>query len=242
MGVLAVEVAAELRRMGAQVTLAGATPQLMPRQLSIRGGEIMEELLVSNGVKLRFQEEILSFERRKKGGFAVTMIRDSATFDMVVFCIGVTPRITVAAGAGIETQAGVLVDDHLRTSAPDVFAAGDVAEHAGGIITHLWHAAEYQGKLAGLNAVGVATRFDNPPFRLKCSVFDSFFFSMNKPRQPFDFGLDEFENNGRYQCFYYDGDSLSGAVMVNDKDRAPLYEQAVRERWPPARTRTELAL
>ncbi len=243
MGVLAVEVAAELRRMGLQVTLAGATPQLMPRQLSIRSGEILEELLTSNGVKLRFQEEILSFERRKKGGFSVAIIRDSGAFDMVVFCIGVAPRTALAAEAGIDTNLGILVDGFLQTSAPGIYAAGDVAEHDGGHITHLWHAAEHQGRIAALNATGKETPFDNPPFRLKCEVFDSYFFSLNKPRRPLDFGIEEQEINNRYQCFYYDEeDTVTGSVMVNDSDRARLYEQAVREKWSRDRVRDELSL
>ena len=242
MGVLAVEVAAELRRMGLQVTLAGATPQLMPRQLSIRSGEILEELLTSKGVKLRFQEEILSFERRKKGGFSVAIIRDSGAFDLVVFCIGVTPRKSLAAEAGIETNLGILVDGFLQTSAPGIYAAGDVAEHDGGHITHLWHAAEYQGRIAALNAAGIATPFDDPPFRLKCEVFGSYFFSMNKPHHPLDFGIEEFEINRRYQCFYYDEDTVIGAVMVNDSDRTKLYEQAVHEQWPRDRVHSEFSL
>lgn len=242
MGVLAVEVAAELRRMGLQVTLAGAAPQLMPRQLSIRGAEILEDLLTSNAVKLRFQEEILSFEPRKKGGFSVVMIRDSAAFDMVVFCIGVAPRTALAAEAGIETNRGILVDEFMQTSAPGIYAAGDVAEHDGGRITHLWHAAEYQGRIAALNASGTETALDDRAFRLKCLVFDSYFFSVNKPRQPLDFGVEEFEVNGRYQCFYYDGDTVTGAVMVNDSDRAEIYEQAVREHWARERVRDELSL
>jgi NADPH-dependent 2,4-dienoyl-CoA reductase/sulfur reductase-like enzyme len=228
--------------MGVQVTLAGATPQLMPRQLSLRGSEILEELLTSKGVKLRFQEEILSFERRKKGGFSVTMIRDNAAFDMVVFCIGVAPRKALAEAAGIQTNTGIIVNSHLMTSADGIYAAGDVAEHSGGHISYLWHAAEHQGHIAGLNAAGVDTLFENPPFRLKCSVFDSYFFSMSKPRDSLDYGLEEFELNGRYQCFYFDGDVLHGAVMVNDSDRAKTYEQAVRERWNRDQVRSELSL
>jgi len=242
MGVLAVEVAAELSSMGLKVTIAGAAPQLMPRHLSIRAAEIMENLLTERGIKLRFQEEILSFERRKKGGFSVAMIRDSAVFDMVVICIGVGPRKSLAADAGLDTNLGILVNDRLETSVEGIFAAGDAAEHAGGFVSDLWHAAEYQGRVAALNALGEDTIFDNMPFRLKCEIFDSYFFSVGKPRHPLDFGVEEQEINGRYQCFYTDGDSVAGAVMVNDKDRAKLYEQAVRERWSLDRVRSELAL
>ncbi len=231
MGVLAVEVAAELRSMNKQVTLVGATPQVMPRHLNTRAAEIMEDLLTESSVKLRFQEEILSFEPRKKGGFAVSMIRESGTYDMIVFCIGVAPRVELAKSAGLEVGLGIVVDEHLRTSDPSIFAAGDCAEHRGGHVTDLWHAAEYQGMIAAKNAIGQDVVFDDPAFRLKCEVFGAYFFSVNKPRVPLEYGVEERELDSLYQCFYFDGDELCGAIMVNDKERAKEYEQAVRERW-----------
>ncbi len=231
MGVLAVEVAAELRELKKQVTLVGATPQVMPRHLNTRAGEIMEELLTANGVKLRFQEEILSFEPRKKGGYTVAMIRETGPYDMIVFCIGVAPQVELAKAAGLEVGLGVVVDEYLRTSDPSIYAAGDCAEHAGGHVTDLWHAAEYQGMIAAKNALGVSTAFDDPAFRLKCEVFGSYFFSVNKPRSPLEYGIEERETGSRYQCFYFDDEELCGAIMVNDKDRAKEYETAVRERW-----------
>ncbi len=231
MGVLAVEVAAELRAMNKQTTMVGATGQVMPRHLNVRAGEIMEELLTSNGVKLRFQEEILSFEPRKKGGFSVSMIRESGAYDMIVFCIGVAPRTELAEAAGLDVGEGIIVDEHMRTSDPAIYAAGDCAEHANGNITDLWHAAEYQGEVAAKNAMGHALEFDDPPFRLKCEVFGSYFFSINKPRQPLQHEIEEHEFDSRYQCFYFDDDRLFGAIMVNDRDRAKEYQQAVREGW-----------
>lgn len=232
MGVLSIEVAAELRRMNKQVTLVGATPQVMPRHLNLRAGEIMENLLTENGVKLRFQEEILSFEPRKKSGYAVTMIRETGSFDMIVFCIGVAPRVELAQKSGLEVGTGILVDEHLRTSDPAIYAAGDCAEHPGGRLTDLWHAAEYQGAIAARNAMGHATEFDDPPFRLKCEVFGSYFFSISNPRNPLEYGIEEHESDRRYQCFYFDDDErLVSAIMVNDRDRAKEYQQAVRERW-----------
>lgn len=231
MGVLAVEVAAELRAMNKNVTLVGATPQVMPRHLNTRAGEIMEDLLTSKGVKLHFQEEILSFEPRKKGGFSVTMIREIGTYDMIVFCIGVAPRTSLAEEAGLEVGRGIIVDEHLRTSDPAIYAVGDCAEHPGGRITDLWHAAEYQGEIAAKNAIGEAHEFDDPAFRLKCEVFDAYFFSVNKPRRPLEHGIEERESGSQYQCFYFDDDELFGAIMVNDKARAKEYQTAVRERW-----------
>ncbi|MFO7780714.1 MAG: FAD-dependent oxidoreductase [Spirochaetia bacterium] len=242
MGVLSVEIAWELHRLGKKITLVGATPQLMPRQLNLRAAEMLESLLADAGVRLHFQEEILSFERRKKGGYNVSMIRNSGSFDLIILAAGIRPRNELAAEAGLATATGIRVNRSLRTSNPDIFAAGDAAEHEGGHMTWLWHSAEYQGHIAGTNAAGAEEEYDFRPFRFRAEVFGSYFFSVNKPR-----ALDmaemeefEFENGSRYRAFYFSDDILAGIVMANDPDNAKLYEQAVQERWSLDRAETDL--
>ena len=242
MGVLSVEIAWELHRLGKKITLVGATPQLMPRQLNLRAAEMLESLLSDAGVRLHFQEEILSFERRKKGGYNVSMIRNSGSFDLIILAVGLRPRTELAAEAGLATATGIRVSRELRTSDADIFAAGDVAEHEGGHMTWLWHAAEYQGRVAGANAAGGEEEYDFRSFRFRAEVFGNYFFSVNKPR-----ALDmaemeefEFENGSKYRAFYFSDDVLAGIVMANDSDNAKLYEQAVRERWSLERAETDL--
>jgi NAD(P)H-nitrite reductase large subunit len=240
MGVLGVEVAEQLRKMKKQVIMVGTAAQVMPRQLNARAAEILEDLLRGGGVRLHFQEEILSFEARGKGGFAVSMIRESGVFDMIVLCIGVRPRKELAEAAGLTVNDGVVVDEYLRAGAPDVFAAGDVAEHPGGLVTGLWHSAEHQGEVAARNALGEDVVAQPGTFRLKCEVFGAYFFSIAKPANELAYELDEIETGDRYRCLYFDDDLLVGAVMVNDKDRAKVYEQAVRERRPRERVEQDL--
>ncbi|MFW6223402.1 MAG: NAD(P)/FAD-dependent oxidoreductase [Spirochaetota bacterium] len=242
MGVLSVEIAWELHRLGKKITLVGATAQLMPRQLNLRAAEMLESLLTDAGVRLHFQEEILSFERRKKGGYTISMIRNSGNFDLIILAVGLRPRKELAEEAGLATATGIRVDPQLRTSDPDIYAAGDVAEHKGGHMTWLWHAAEYQGRIAGGNAAGGDEEYDLRPFRFRTEVFDSYFFSVNKPRA-FDMAEMEefeFENGSKYRAFYFSDDVLSGIVMANDPDNAELYERAAQERWSLARSEAEL--
>ncbi|MFW6214595.1 MAG: NAD(P)/FAD-dependent oxidoreductase [Alkalispirochaetaceae bacterium] len=231
MGILSVEIASELVAMGKEVTLIGATAQLIPKQLSLRASEILEELLTRRGIKLQFQEEILSFEENKQHRMEVQLLRRSSTFDMVVICIGVQPRLTLAIRGGLETGRGIKVDEYLRTSAPDVLSAGDAAEHPGGRITRLWHEAEYQGMIAGRNMAGEEQRNEAPPFRLKAEIFDHYFFSINKPADPLEVDSEEYETANRYWALYFRDGLLDGVVSVNDRDRAKSFEQAVRERW-----------
>ncbi|MFP4483550.1 MAG: NAD(P)/FAD-dependent oxidoreductase [Spirochaetaceae bacterium] len=231
MGVLSVEIAQQLSQMKTTVTLVGATGQLMPRQLSPRAGEIMEDLMSKNNVRLQFQEEVLSFEKNNKRGMDVMMIRNSGRFDMVIFCIGFNPDTDLARSAGLDVNRGVKVDDHLRTSNPDIYAAGDLAEHPDGTVSYLWNAAQHQGSFAGRNAAGGDETFDARPFRLRTEAFGTYFLSVNKPRNPLEYEIEEAENGDTYYGFYFDSNRLIGAVVVGDKERADDYERAVQEGW-----------
>ena len=242
MGVLALEIANQVVEMKKKPTLVGATAQLMPRQLNTRAAEIMEEVLVREKVKLLFQDEILSFEPNRKGGLEVSMVKSSGVYDAVIVCIGVQPRSELAESAGLRVERGVVVDDYLQTSAPSVFAAGDVAEHPDGSISYVWRAAEHQGETAGMNAAGANQPYDRRPFRLKTDVFDTCVFSMNMPHDPHNYRIEEIEADETYQCFYFADDGLAGLIVLNDEPRSALYSQAVLERWSLEQVADELIL
>ncbi|MFP3959057.1 MAG: NAD(P)/FAD-dependent oxidoreductase [Spirochaetaceae bacterium] len=242
MGVLSVELAAQMHQLGKKITVVGATPQLIPRHLNLRTAEMLEQLMSDAGIRLHFQEEILSVNRRKKGGYNVSMIRNSGSFDLIVFAVGLRARTELAEAAGLSTGSGIRVDRYLRTDDASILAAGDAAEHDGGHMTCLWHPAEYQGRIAGANAAGRVQEYDFKPFRFRTEVFGNYFFSVNKPLASDAAEMEEFEfeTGERYRAFYFRNDELSGVVMANDRDNADLYERAVREQWSLDRAEEEL--
>ena len=159
----------------------------------------------------------------------------------MVFCTGIDSATDLAAGGGLDIHDRILVGHFLETSNPDIYAAGDVAEHPSGRISYLWHAAEHQGVVAARNMLGFGERFAPVAHRLKCEVFGRYFFSIGKPR------MDVAENirieeirEPPYKCFYYRANEYTGAIMVDDSELAKVYELAVREGWPPQRVASEL--
>lgn len=234
MGILAVEVADQLRKMKKTVTLVGATPQLMPRQLNTRAAEILEEVLSKKNVKLFFQEEIMAFDHNKKGKWTVEMLRETVHCDVVAFCIGVMPRKTIAVESGIECGRGIRVDPFLCTSDPTIYAAGDCAEHPDGTITQLWEAAATQGAVAGGNAVregGEPVTWDALPHAFRSRVFDQDLFSAGKPQIQDDYECEDIEDGNRYYGLYLKNDAVHGVISLNDVKSSDQLVRAVRERW-----------
>jgi nitrite reductase (NADH) large subunit len=82
--------------------------------------------------------------------------------DLIVVCAGIRPSIDLAAAAGIAVEHGVLVDEHMRTSDPAIYAAGDMAQFDGQV-HGLWPVAAAQGEVAAANAVGDTRAYDPPP-------------------------------------------------------------------------------
>ncbi len=230
MGVLGVEIAEQLRFAGKQVTLVGRSSAIMPRQLNAQAAALMTQACEDAGIHLLFDDDIVDVTPCEGERLTVTLRSSVQTVDVLICCTGATPNTTLARQAGLAVNVGILTNDYLQTSCPDIFAAGDVAELPGGEIGGLWHSAEALGIHAGKNAVGVLTPYPRLPFRVKCEVFGQYFFSM-LPQDVENCKTAEYRNDRLYQCFYYHDERLCGVIMVNDGERAKQYERAVREGW-----------
>lgn len=229
MGVLGVEIAEQLRFAEKRVTLAGRSSTIMPRQLNLHAATLMKQACEQAGIRLLFDDPS-----------AVARRHETREADAIISCIGATPDTILARQAGLAVNVGILANEYLQTSCPDIFAAGDVAELLGGEIGGLWHSAEAQGLHAGKNAVGSLTPYPRLPFRLKCEVFGQYFFSM-LPQDIERCQIEEYQHDRRYQCFYYRDGQLCGAIMINDGERAKLYECAARENWTQTHVMETLA-
>lgn len=130
-GLLGLEAAYGLARRGATVTLAHVMDRLMERQLDATGAAVLRRLVEEKGVRVLLRANTA----RIRGEKHVTGVDfdDGASLDVdaVVFAVGVRPNATLAHEAGIKVNRGVIVDDGLSTSDPNVFAIGECAEHRG---------------------------------------------------------------------------------------------------------------
>lgn len=151
-GWLGIEVARALHDLGLSVTLLERGPWILCRQLDQGGGQVLAQILSSQGIQVRVNAACEAIHGTREVEEVRLSNGDAVAAGLVVISAGIRPRIGLAADARLTTNRGVIVDDHLATSAADVFAAGDVAEWTGrvyGIIP----AAREQGEAAARNMV-----------------------------------------------------------------------------------------
>ncbi|MDQ3735362.1 MAG: FAD-dependent oxidoreductase [Actinomycetota bacterium] len=140
-GLLGVEAARGLAGLGVEVTLVHPLPHLMERQLDSGAADVLARLLTGHGVQLRLDVAAVSWTP------GALLLSDDTTLPVagVVVTTGVAPQTWLARSAGLLVRRGIVVDDQLATSVPDIYAIGECAEHRGvchGLVEPCWEQAD----------------------------------------------------------------------------------------------------
>jgi len=165
-GLLGLEAAHSLLELGLRVTVLERGTRLLSRQVDQRCSDLLDAYFARIGLQVSYgaESEALVGEAQAPAGESqaaaedrvrAVALRDGRTLPCDIFlgAIGIRSNAELAREAGIAVNRGVLVDDRMATSAPGIFAAGDVAEH-GGMTLGLWPIAAKQGEVAAVNALG----------------------------------------------------------------------------------------
>jgi 3-phenylpropionate/trans-cinnamate dioxygenase ferredoxin reductase subunit len=168
-GWIGLEVAAAARTRGCDVVVVETQETPLSRVLGPEVGEVFAELHRSHGVDLRTNAALSAVEDHACR--AVVRLADGSAVEagLVLVGVGVSPNVALAEAAGLETGNGIVVDEHLQTSHPDVFAAGDVANTyhprlARRLRVEHWDNAIEQGRTAGRNMLGAGESYDRLPY------------------------------------------------------------------------------
>jgi NADPH-dependent 2,4-dienoyl-CoA reductase/sulfur reductase-like enzyme/nitrite reductase/ring-hydroxylating ferredoxin subunit len=162
---IAMEVAASLRARNLSVEVVAPEAVPFERTLGPQIGAVLKGAHEKNGVRFHLGQSVAAIE----DGAVVLTGGARVAAELVVLGVGVRPSVGLAQAAGLTVDRGVVVDDRLRTSAPGVFAAGDIARFPYGptgesVRIEHWVVAQRMGKVAALNILGRDTSFASPPF------------------------------------------------------------------------------
>lgn len=168
-GITALELVEGLVARGVRVTYLLRGDRYWSNVLDEHESRIIEKRLSDEGVTLVFHAELVEI-MGKKGQVTGVRLHDGRTIPckMVAYAIGVKPRLDLVRQAGLSTDRGILVSEHMQTDDPSVFAAGDVAQvydpqTGRSILDSLWGPAREQGWTAGLNMAGRQAPYIKPP-------------------------------------------------------------------------------
>jgi len=160
-GVLGIEAADALRRLNVKTTIIQRSDRLMNRELDEKGSAILRMYLEGLGITVITGASVT----KVLGGDRVEHLElsngETLDADIYVVCAGVKANADLARDAGLEVNRGVLVDEHMQTSDPDILAAGDVAELPGAI-GGLWAVGTAQAAVAAATLFGKEARYKAP--------------------------------------------------------------------------------
>ncbi|EQA35832.1 molybdopterin oxidoreductase [Leptospira inadai serovar Lyme str. 10] len=194
-GLLGLEIASVLVSAGIRVTLVVRTNRLMSKKLDLMGSELLREEIEARGIELIFDAEISKLEGTERISKVKLTNGKVLNPDGIIYAIGTKPNFEIAKESGLVCGNGVVVDAFLRSSDPDIYSIGEMAEHENesyGTVSAVEDQAkiaaqhifgysfdEYEGslhtyllKVSGLELVSV--RLPNTPFEIKAEDKDEF--------------------------------------------------------------------
>jgi nitrite reductase (NADH) large subunit len=225
-GLLGIEAAYGLSKAGVKVTLVHLMDRLMERQLDHRAALLLKWAIEAKGIEVLLDAEtarVLGEDRATGLELAGGRILPA---DFVVCAVGIRPNVQLAREAGLAVNGGIIVDDGLTTSDPNIFALGECAEH-NGCVYGLVEPANEQAKILARRLAGdrsVAYPGSMPTTNLKVSGVDVF--SMGKFMQSPSNDVITLEDEGAK--FLIEDCRLMGAVLFGETADAPWYLDLIR--------------
>ena len=164
-GFIGMEVAASLTQRGVQVTVIEAQPHIWPRFTDSSLAGFFQNYCTQRGVTFHTNDTVAEIRGRGRPSSVATRAGKALPCDFVCIAVGIVPNVELAQQAGLPIANGIVVNEFLQTSHPDIYAAGDVANYFDPLfgkrrrVEH-WGHAEYCGQLAGQNMAGARNQYD----------------------------------------------------------------------------------
>ncbi|MFC4387211.1 nitrite reductase large subunit NirB [Gracilibacillus marinus] len=217
-GLLGLEAARGLLNLGMDVDVIHISDYLMERQLDIAAGKLLQKELEAQGMNFWLEKQTAEIIGKKR----VTGLRFSdggkIPVDLVVMAVGIKPNVQLAQEAGIEVNRGIVVNDYMETSVPNIYAVGECAEHNGmvyGLVAPLYDQGKALAKhICGMNHTGYKGSVLSTQLKVSgVHVFSTGLIHETNQTKSIKV-FDEWRNT--YKKLLIEKDRLVGAVLFGD--------------------------
>lgn len=248
-GLVGLHAAFGLQARRLAVAVVEMLPHLLPQQLDRRAGEILGEAIEAKGVQVILGQAVEKILRRDRTVEGVVLTDDQRVeCGLLVVAAGVRPNIALAQEAGLQVGEGILVDSHLQTSLPDVYAAGDVAETIDPLVgqrtlSAVWPSAVEQGRVAGHNMAGDPVEYEGAFGLLNSVEFAGTpIISVGLIRPEGNaYEISVSEGKDSYRKLIFREDRLVGVILLGEIERAGIYTALIRQQIDVSKIREELS-
>ncbi|MEO6079025.1 MAG: nitrite reductase small subunit NirD [Steroidobacteraceae bacterium] len=243
-GLLGLEAASGLRKLGLEVTVVHIRDRVMDKQLDDEAAGYLRASMEARGIAFRLAANTSAFTGA--GRVRQVQLDDGTSLDaeLVVVAAGITPRTELARSCGLHCDRGILVDDTLQTFDPAIYAVGECVQHRGatyGLVAPLWEQARVCA--AHLAERGVTRyRGSSPASQLKVSGIDLFSAGQHASNDGTDSIRYADRAAGVYKRLWLKDNRLQAAVLFGDTRNAGWYAELIEHQRDVSTVREMLLL
>ncbi len=239
-GLLGLEAAYALHKLGLRTTVLERGDRLLRRQLDARASALLHGYLEGLGLEIATSAETVALSAEGRVNLALLADDRALPVDVFVVAAGIAPNADLARAAGLAVNRGVIVDERMRTEDPHILACGDVAEHAGRI-HGLWPVAVEQAEVAADNAVGGDKAYKGSvPFTMLKVVGVELTSVGRFEEQAGDEVVALEEPGGKYRKLVIEDGLIVGAILLGYSQEVAAVRTAITRGFPVARVLDQL--
>ena len=242
-GLIGMHAAENMAKAKVAVTIIELQAHALPAYFEPEAAAIIEGVFARNGVRMLMGQTLQSVARRGDGCVATLADGTTIAADLLLVCAGVKPNIGFLDGSGIAVDRGILVDDLMRTSVANIWAAGDVAQArgfwGGKVVNGILPNAVEQGRIAGL---GMAADASVKPFAGAVPLNTYSFFgqqAISVGRTGDGLDIEQSRGDGGYRRIALEDGRLVGIATINDFVDAGIMWQLIRRRTDLSAVRSQ---
>ncbi len=246
-GLLGLELAATLNKNGVKITIIQRANRLMERQLDLISSRLLAEDVQERGIQIYFDNEVSTvFEDVNTKNLEVSLKTGKVVVaNAIVYAIGTIPNVEIVKQSGLYCRRGVIVNQYLQTSDPDIFAMGEIAEFEGGLFG-ITSAAEQQADVAVNYILGDLGSIYQGSVLMNILKFDDLDLCsigmVNAPENDKSFEEVVFMDLSQryYKKCIIKNDRLVGAVLMGNKNEFAEFKTLIEDKIELADKRSQI--